>query len=158
MQNILNRERSVGCENFVVVYLFTFLPVVSMFSIGTTWFLFDFALFFYYLYFLKSSCYPPLSLPSHSSSSHSSSSLSSRGCLPHSQPLPLSGASSLLRVRCIWDLSDMEPPTRQHTWAPSRPLTNIQQRTAWSGLSGRRCTTWFLYHEFHANRDYIMNS
>jgi hypothetical protein len=38
------------------------------------------------------------------------------------------------------DLSDTEPPNRQHTPADMRPLTHIQQRSAWSGLSERRCT------------------
>jgi hypothetical protein len=36
------------------------------------------------------------------------------------------------------DLSDTEPPTRQHTPAEMRLPTHRQQRTAWSGLSGRR--------------------
>ena len=38
------------------------------------------------------------------------------------------------------DLSDTETPTRQHTPADMRPLTHREQRTAWSGLSERRCT------------------
>jgi hypothetical protein len=38
------------------------------------------------------------------------------------------------------DLSDTEPPTRQHTPADMRSTTHIQQRTAGSGLSQRRCT------------------
>jgi hypothetical protein len=38
------------------------------------------------------------------------------------------------------DLSDTEPPTRQHTLADMRPPTHIQKRTVWSGLSERRCT------------------
>ena len=38
------------------------------------------------------------------------------------------------------DLSDTEPPTRQHTPADMKPPTHIQQRTAWSGLSERRST------------------
>ena len=38
------------------------------------------------------------------------------------------------------DLSDTEPPTKQHTPADMRPTTHIQQRTAGSGLSERRCT------------------
>ena len=33
------------------------------------------------------------------------------------------------------DLSDTEPPTRQHTPADMKPPTHIQQRTARSGLS-----------------------
>ena len=37
-----------------------------------------------------------------------------------------------------WDLSDTEPPTRQHTPADMRPPTHIQQRTTKSGLSQRR--------------------
>jgi hypothetical protein len=37
-------------------------------------------------------------------------------------------------------LSDTEPSTRQHIPADMRPLTHIQQRTAWFGLSKRRCT------------------
>ena len=37
------------------------------------------------------------------------------------------------------DLSDTEPPTRQHTPADMRQSTHIQERTAWSGLS-QRCT------------------
>jgi hypothetical protein len=38
------------------------------------------------------------------------------------------------------DLSDTVPPTRQHTPADRRPSSHIQQRTAASGLSQRRCT------------------
>jgi hypothetical protein len=38
------------------------------------------------------------------------------------------------------DLSDTEPPTRQHTSSDMRPPTHIQQRTAGSALSERRCT------------------
>ena len=38
------------------------------------------------------------------------------------------------------DLSDPEPPTRQHTSAFMRPQTNIQQRTTRSKFSQRRCT------------------
>jgi hypothetical protein len=38
------------------------------------------------------------------------------------------------------DLMDNEPPTRQHTVGGLRLLTYNQQRTAWSGHSGRRCT------------------
>jgi hypothetical protein len=38
------------------------------------------------------------------------------------------------------DLSDTESPTRQHTLPGLRPLMHIQQRTAWSDLSGRRFT------------------
>jgi hypothetical protein len=38
------------------------------------------------------------------------------------------------------DLSDIGPPTRQHTPADMRPSTHIQQRTAGSGLRQRRCT------------------
>jgi hypothetical protein len=34
------------------------------------------------------------------------------------------------------DLLDNEPPTRQHMMLP----THLWQRTAWSGLSERRCT------------------
>lgn len=37
-----------------------------------------------------------------------------------------------------WELPDTEPPIRQHTLAGPRPMTPILQRTAWSGLSGRR--------------------
>jgi hypothetical protein len=37
------------------------------------------------------------------------------------------------------DLSDTGPPTKQYTPADMKPLTHIQQRTAWRGLSGRRC-------------------
>jgi hypothetical protein len=37
-------------------------------------------------------------------------------------------------------ISDTEPPTRQHTPADMRTLTHIQQRTAGSGFSQRRCT------------------
>jgi hypothetical protein len=40
----------------------------------------------------------------------------------------------------LWDLSDTGPPNRQHTPADMRPPTHIQQRTARSGLSQRRCT------------------
>jgi hypothetical protein len=36
-----------------------------------------------------------------------------------------------------WDLSDTEPPARQHTWTDLGPLTHIQQRAAWSGLNER---------------------
>jgi hypothetical protein len=39
-----------------------------------------------------------------------------------------------------WDLSNTGPPTRQHTLANMRPPTHIQQRTAGSGFSQRRCT------------------
>ena len=45
-------------------------------------------------------------------------------------PIGKPGVSSNLDPR---DLSDTEPPTRQHTPADMRPLTHIQQRTAWSG-------------------------
>ena len=38
------------------------------------------------------------------------------------------------------DVSDTEPPTRQHTPVDMRPPTCIQQRTAGSGLSQRRWT------------------
>jgi hypothetical protein len=38
------------------------------------------------------------------------------------------------------DLSDSEPPTRQHTVANLRPPTHIQQRTAWSCLIEKRYT------------------
>jgi hypothetical protein len=38
------------------------------------------------------------------------------------------------------DLSDTGPPTRQYTPADMRPPTHIQQRTAGSGFSQRRCT------------------
>ena len=38
------------------------------------------------------------------------------------------------------DLSDTEPPSRQHTPADKRPPMHIKHRTAWSGLSGRGCT------------------
>ena len=37
-------------------------------------------------------------------------------------------------------LSDTELPTRQHTLADIRPLTHMQHRTAWFGLSEKRCT------------------
>jgi hypothetical protein len=37
------------------------------------------------------------------------------------------------------DLLDTEPPTRQHTPADMNPWTPIQQRTARSGSSERRC-------------------
>jgi hypothetical protein len=40
----------------------------------------------------------------------------------------------------LGDLSDTEPPTRQHTPADMRPSTHIQQRTGRSGLSQRSCT------------------
>jgi hypothetical protein len=36
------------------------------------------------------------------------------------------------------DLSETEPPTRQHTLAGLRLLSYIQQRTIWSGLNGRK--------------------
>jgi hypothetical protein len=36
------------------------------------------------------------------------------------------------------DLSDTEPPNRQHTPVDMRSLTSINQRTAYSGLSERR--------------------
>ena len=38
------------------------------------------------------------------------------------------------------ELPETGPPTRQHTQAGPRPPTHIQQKKAWSGLSGRRCT------------------
>jgi hypothetical protein len=38
------------------------------------------------------------------------------------------------------DLSHTEPSTKQHTLAGRRSLTHIQQKTAMSGLSERRCT------------------
>jgi hypothetical protein len=38
------------------------------------------------------------------------------------------------------DLSENEPPTRQHILAGPRTLTHTQQRTAWSDFSERRCT------------------
>ena len=38
------------------------------------------------------------------------------------------------------DLSDTEPPPRQHTPVDMRPPTHIHQRTAGSGLGQRRCT------------------
>jgi hypothetical protein len=37
-------------------------------------------------------------------------------------------------------LSDTGTPTRQHTAAVMRPPTPIQQRTAGSGFSQKRCT------------------
>jgi hypothetical protein len=37
-------------------------------------------------------------------------------------------------------LSDTATSTRQHTPADMRPPTHIQQRTAWSGFSQRRCS------------------
>ena len=39
----------------------------------------------------------------------------------------------------LQDLSDTEPPVRKHTPADKRPLTHIQQKTAWAGLNERRC-------------------
>ena len=39
-----------------------------------------------------------------------------------------------------WDLSDTGTPTRQHIPADMKPPTHIQQRTAGSGFSQRRCT------------------
>ena len=38
------------------------------------------------------------------------------------------------------DLSDTEPPTKQHTPADMRPQAHMQQRTAGSGLCQRRST------------------
>ena len=38
------------------------------------------------------------------------------------------------------DLSDTEPPTRQHTPVDMSPPTHIQQKTIGSGLSEKRCT------------------
>lgn len=41
----------------------------------------------------------------------------------------------------LQDLSDIEPPTRQHSLADDmRPLTHRQQMTFWSILSERRFT------------------
>jgi hypothetical protein len=40
----------------------------------------------------------------------------------------------------LLDLSDTEPPTRQHKQAGLTPPTHAQKRTAGSGLSERRCT------------------
>jgi hypothetical protein len=37
-----------------------------------------------------------------------------------------------------WELPETEPPTWQYTWAGPRPPTHIQQRTDWTGFSGRR--------------------
>jgi hypothetical protein len=39
-----------------------------------------------------------------------------------------------------WDLSDTEPWTRKLTLADMKPPIQIQQRTAWFGLSEQRCT------------------
>jgi len=39
------------------------------------------------------------------------------------------------------DLSNTELPIRQHILAGGRPLTHIQQKIAWSGLSERRYST-----------------
>ena len=38
-----------------------------------------------------------------------------------------------------WKLPETEPPTRKHTWVGLRAQEHIQQSTAWSGPSGRRC-------------------
>jgi hypothetical protein len=38
------------------------------------------------------------------------------------------------------NLSNTEPPTRQHTLADPRLQTHIQQRTAWFGFSERICS------------------
>jgi hypothetical protein len=36
-----------------------------------------------------------------------------------------------------FELPETEPPTRQNTWTGSKPPAHIQQRTAWSGFSGK---------------------
>ena len=52
---------------------------------------------------------------------------------------PLGGPAVSINLN-LWDLSDTGPPTMQHTLAYMRPPTHIQQRTARSGFSQRRCT------------------
>jgi hypothetical protein len=47
---------------------------------------------------------------------------------------------TVLKNSFYWNLSDTEPPTRQQTLADMRLPAHIQQKTARSGLSQRRCT------------------
>ena len=49
------------------------------------------------------------------------------------------GKTSSLNWPGLQDLSDTEPPTRQHTTADMRPSIHIQQRTTWYGFSERSC-------------------
>lgn len=45
----------------------------------------------------------------------------------------------------FWELSDTDPPTRQHTLDGPRSLTHTQQRTSLFGLNKGRCTLPFKY-------------
>lgn len=42
-----------------------------------------------------------------------------------------------------WEIPETEPPTKEHTWVGPMCLKHLYHKTAFSGLSGRRCFKLF---------------